>query len=939
MKPNDDTTTGNCCAGAARSGPAASATQEPAAVPAAPCCAGKAAGPAAAAVHANHAHHEPAADAPAGTAASCCSTPAAASGAGAASPAHHAHPTRDAGAAAGANASCCPGSGPSSADAGSTDAHAHHAPAAHHDPAAHRADSVTGAASSCCAGGAKPASPHAGHGGSAPHAAHAHHAHAHTAGGGLTDPVCGMHVTEDSAHGADHGGQHYYFCSAGCRTKFVADPQRYLDPASAAPAEPAPPGTQYTCPMHPEIVQDHPGTCPLCGMALEPMMPSLEEGENPELTDFRRRFRWTLPLSVAVLVLAMFGHRLPLLSTTARTWLELVLSAPVVLWAGAPFFQRWAQSIANRSPNMWTLIGTGVGAAFGYSLVATLAPDWFPDSFREHGRVGVYFEAAAIIVSLTLLGQMLELKARSSTSAAIKALLGLAPKTARRLREDGSEDDIPLTHVHVGDRLRVRPGEKVPVDGVVLDGRSHIDESMLTGEPMPVEKLAGAKVIGATINGNGSLVIRAERIGSETVLAQIVQLVAQAQRSRAPMQRLADKVSFWFVLGVLAAAAATFLAWGLFGPAPSWTYAVVNAVAVLIIACPCALGLATPMSIMVATGRAAQAGVLFRDAEAIERLRTIDTLIVDKTGTLTEGRPAFREAVAFGGGSEAEVLRLAASLDQGSEHPLAEAIVQEARRRGLALQAAESFESVTGLGVQGRVAGRALALGNTVLMQAQGVDTAPAQVRAEQLRGEGASVMFLAVDGALAGLVAVADPVKASTPEAIAALRAAGVRVVMATGDGHTTAAAVAQRLGIAEVHGEVRPQDKAALVATLRAEGRRVAMAGDGINDAPALAAADVGIAMGTGTDVAMSSAQVTLVKGDLRGILRARQLSEATVRNMRQNLLFAFAYNTLGVPVAAGVLYPLFGLLLSPMIAALAMSLSSVSVVANALRLRGAD
>ncbi|HVH33872.1 MAG TPA: heavy metal translocating P-type ATPase [Tahibacter sp.] len=785
--------------------------------------------------------------------------------------------------------------------------------------------------------------PHAGHGGSAHHQAHSHHAghshhgSAHTAAGGLTDPVCGMRVSEDSAHQADHDGRRYYFCSAGCRSRFVADPQRYLDPASAAPAMPAPPGTQYTCPMHPEIVQDHPGTCPLCGMALEPMMPSLDDGENPELTDFRHRFFWTLPLSVIVLVLAMFGHRLPLLSTTARTWLELVLSAPVVLWAGAPFFVRWVQSIANRSPNMWTLIGTGVAAAFGYSLVATLAPDWFPDSFREHGRVGVYFEAAAIIVSLTLLGQMLELKARSSTSAAIKALLGLAPKTARRLRDDGGEEDIELTHVHVGDRLRVRPREKVPVDGVVLDGRSHIDESMLTGEPMPVEKQAGAKVIGATINGNGSLVIRAERIGSETVLAQIVQLVAQAQRSRAPMQRLADKVSFWFVLGVLAAAAATFLIWGLFGPEPSWTYAVVNAVAVLIIACPCALGLATPMSIMVATGRAAQAGVLFRDAEAIERLRTIDTLIVDKTGTLTEGRPAFREIVAFGGRSEAEVLQLAASLDQGSEHPLAEAIVAEARRRGLALEAVADFESVTGIGVQGRVGSHSLALGNTSLMQSRGVDPAVAQARAEHLRGDGASVMFLAVDGALAGLIAVADPLKASTPDAIAALQAAGVHVVMATGDGLTTAAAVARRLGIDEFHGEVRPQDKAALVTQLQAQGRRVVDAVAGHRDAPALAAADVGIAMGTGTDVAMSSAQVTLVKGDLRGILRARQLSAATVRNMRQNLLFAFAYNALGVPVAAGLLYPPFGLLLSPMLAALAMSLSSVSVVGNALRLRG--
>ncbi|MCB1553861.1 MAG: heavy metal translocating P-type ATPase [Xanthomonadales bacterium] len=779
------------------------------------------------------------------------------------------------------------------------------------------------------------------------HGAGGHAAHGHTHGHApapvsasssepLIDPVCGMTVAPDSPHQALHDGQDFRFCSAGCRSKFIADPARYLTPAAAADTAAAPAGTQYTCPMHPEIVRDAPGTCPLCGMALEPMMPSLDDGENPELTDFRRRFWWTLPLSVVVLLMAMFGHQFPALSITARTWLELVLSAPVVLWAGWPFFQRWAQSIGNRSPNMWTLIGTGVGAAFGYSVVATLAPDLFPASFREHGRVGVYFEAAAIIVSLTLLGQVLELKARSSTSAAIKALLGLAPKTARRLRDGGTEEDIPLTHVHVGDRLRVRPGEKVPVDGEVLEGRSPVDESMLTGEPMPVEKVPGSKVIGATINGTGSLVIRADRIGSDTVLAQIVQLVAQAQRSRAPMQRMADRVSYWFVLVVLAIAATTFLVWGVFGPDPAWTFAVVNAVAVLIIACPCALGLATPMSIMVATGRAAQVGVLFRDAEAIERLRTIDTLIVDKTGTLTEGKPAFREALAFGDFDEAEVLRLAASLDQGSEHPLAESIVAEARRRGLALEAADEFESVTGIGVQGRVGGRSLLLGNTALMQERGVATEVAHADAERLRSEGASAMFLAVDGRLAGLIAVSDPIKTTTVEAIAALRAAGLRIVMATGDGQTTAAAVARALGIDEVHGEVRPQDKSDLVAKLKAKGRRVAMAGDGINDAPALAAADVGIAMGTGTDVAMSSAQVTLVKGDLRGILRARQISQSTVRNMKQNLLFAFAYNALGVPIAAGVLFPWFGLLLSPMIAALAMSLSSVSVVGNALRLR---
>ncbi|WP_313913620.1 copper-translocating P-type ATPase [Tahibacter sp.] len=746
-----------------------------------------------------------------------------------------------------------------------------------------------------------------------------------------------MTVAADSAHHALHAGHDYRFCSAGCRTKFVADPGKYLQPAAAS--APLPAGTQYTCPMHPQIVQDHPGTCPICGMALEPAMPALDDGENPELTDFRRRFWWTLPLSLTVFALAMFGHYFVALDAGTRTWIEFALSAPVVLWAGWPFFQRWAQSIAHRSPNMWTLIGTGVGAAFGYSVVATLAPQLFPDSFREHGRIGVYFEAAAIIVSLTLLGQLLELRARSSTSAAIRSLLRLAPKTARRVREDGTEEDIELTHVHVGDRLRVRPGETVPVDGEVIDGRSSIDESMLTGESLPVEKTPGSAVIGATLNTSGSLVIRAGRVGADTLLAQIVQLVAQAQRSRAPMQRMADTVSFWFVLAVLSVALATFLAWGLFGPAPSWTYAVVNAVAVLIIACPCALGLATPMSIMVATGRAAQAGVLFRDAEAIERLRTIDTLIVDKTGTLTRGKPAFRTVVPTGGFSAADVLRLAASLDQGSEHPLAAAIVAEARQQQLVLQAATDFESASGIGVRGHVGAQALALGNTALMGQVGADPSPLLAAAEQQRSDGASAMFLAVDGRLAGMIAVADPIKEGTADAIAALRAAGIRIVMASGDGATTANAVARVLGIDEVHGEVRPQDKAALVAQLKAQGRRVAMAGDGINDAPALAAADVGIAMGTGTDVAMSSAQVTLVRGDLRGIVRARQISQAAVANMKQNLAFAFTYNAVGVPIAAGVLYPLFGLLLSPMIAALAMSLSSVSVVTNALRLRAKD
>ena len=752
----------------------------------------------------------------------------------------------------------------------------------------------------------------------------------------VIDPVCGMQVDPlKTEHHAAHEDTDYHFCSARCRERFVADPAKYLSPTTSAPAMPAPAGTIYTCPMHPEIRQQGPGTCPICGMALEPEMPSLDDEDNPELRDFSRRFWWTLPLTLIVLALAMLGHRITFLSNETRTWVELALSAPVVLWAGWPFFERCVASIRNRSPNMFTLIGIGVAAAFGYSVVATVAPDLFPASFREMGRVGVYFEAAAVIVSLTLLGQLLELRARSKTSAAIKALLGLAPKTARRINDDDSEEDIPLEHVHVGNRLRVRPGEKIPVNGTVLDGRSSVDESMLTGEPIPVEKVEAMKVIGATINGTGSLVIRADQVGAATVLSQIVQLVAQAQRSRAPMQRMADKVAFWFVLAVLSAAVLTFFGWGLFGPEPSWTYAVLNAVSVLIIACPCALGLATPMSIMVATGRAAQAGVLFRDAEAIEQLRKIDTLIVDKTGTLTEGRPAFRDVIVADGFTSDQVLQLAASLEQGSEHPLAEAILAEARTRGLALDRADEFDSVTGMGVRGRVREQALALGNKALMGEVGAEITTVLDRAEQLRKQGASVMFLSVDGRLAGAVAVADPIKATTLAALNELRAAGLRIVMASGDAQATAEAVAYTLGIEEVHGEVQPKDKVALVQRLKAEGRRVAMAGDGINDAPALAAADVGIAMGTGTDVAMSSAQVTLVKGDLRRIVQAREISNATVRNMKQNLGFAFVYNALGVPIAAGVLYPVFGLLLSPMIAALAMSLSSVSVVTNALRL----
>ncbi len=694
-------------------------------------------------------------------------------------------------------------------------------------------------------------------------------------------------------------------------------------------------GTIYTCPMHPEIRQDHPGTCPKCGMTLEPVMPTLEDEEDPELRDFQRRFWWTLPLTVAVTFLAMAGHRVPGLEIGLQTWLELALSLPIVLWAGMPFFTRGLQSVVNRSPNMWTLIGLGTGAAFTYSVVATLAPGVFPASFMSMGRVGVYFEAAAVIISLTLLGQVLELKARSQTSAAIRSLLGLAPKTARRIRPDGGEEDVPLAHVHIGDLLRVRPGEKVPVDGAVVEGASAVNESMLTGEPLPVSKQPGDKLIGATLNTSGALLMRAEKVGSATVLSQIVQMVAQAQRSKAPMQRMADQVAGKFVLAVVAVAVATFLAWGLFGPEPSWVFGLINAVAVLIIACPCALGLATPMSIMVATGRGATQGVLFRDAAAIENMRKVDTLIVDKTGTLTEGKPAFERALAAPGHTESDVLQLAASLDQGSEHPLAEAIVRTARERGLPLYSASQFESASGIGVTGVVDSKRLALGNTTLMERESVDVSGLHEQAEALRQTGASVMHLAVDGRLAGLLAVSDPVKTSTPEALATLHQAGIRVIMATGDGWTTARAVGARLGLDEVHAEVKPADKLELVRRLQGEGHIVAMAGDGINDAPALAKADVGVAMGTGTDVAMNSAQVTLVKGDLRGIAVARDLSVSTVRNMKQNLLFAFLYNALGIPVAAGVLFPLTGWLLSPLIAALAMSLSSASVIGNAIRL----
>ena len=701
--------------------------------------------------------------------------------------------------------------------------------------------------------------------------------------------------------------------------------------ATAAPVS----ATIYTCPMHPEIRQPAPGNCPKCGMTLEPVMPTLDDDENPELADFQRRFWWTLPLTVIAVLLAMFGYKLNWFHGTQQSWIELALTTPVILWAGWPFFVRGAQSVRTRNPNMWTLIGLGTGAAYLYSVVATITPNVFPETFVAMGRVQVYFEAAAAIISLTLLGQILELKARSQTSAAIKSLLGLAPKTARRIKPDGSEDDIPLTHVHLGDLLRVRPGERVPVDGAVTEGASAVDESMLTGEPMPVMKKAGDKVIGATMNTSGALVMRAEKVGAETMLSQIVQMVAQAQRSKAPLQRLADTVAGYFVMAVVAIALITFFVWGFVGPEPSWVFGLINAVAVLIIACPCALGLATPMSIMVATGKAATNGILFRDAAAIENFRRIDTLIVDKTGTLTEGKPVFERVIAASGFDEAEVLRLAASLDQGSEHPLAQAIVAAAVAQKLALEKAEDFESGTGIGVRGQVGGKKLALGNPTLMADLKIDLAALLKEADTLRREGASVMFLAADGVLAGLLAVSDPIKASTAEALQQLKAAGIRVVMATGDGTLTANAVAAKLGIKEVHGEVKPKDKLDLVAKLQSERAVVAMAGDGINDAPALAKADIGIAMGTGTDVAMNSAAVTLVKGDLRGIAHARLLSNATIRNMRQNLVFAFVYNALGVPLAAGVLYPFTGWLLSPMIAALAMSLSSASVVFNALRL----
>ena len=753
----------------------------------------------------------------------------------------------------------------------------------------------------------------------------------------VKDPVCGMTVDpEATPHSHEHDGERYYFCGVPCLERFRADPAGFLNPV-----DPAPVGAQYTCPMHPEIVQDGPGDCPICGMALEPMGVSLEEAPNPELIDMSRRFWIGAVLTVPILVLAMAEH-VPgldlarIVPPLVSTWLQFALATPATLWAGWPLFKRGWASLLSRNLNMFTLIAMGTGAAYLYSAVATLAPFLFPAGFRDaHGVVAVYFEAAAAITVLVLLGQVLELRARERTGRALRALLDLAPKTARLIR-DGADVEVPLEAVAVGDRLRVRPGEKVPVDGEVLDGQSPVDESMITGEPMPVVKTAGDLVIGGTVNGSGSFVMAATRVGAETMLARIVQMVAEAQRSRAPIQRIADVVAGYFVPAVIAVAVLAFIVWALVGPPPALAYALIAAVSVLIIACPCALGLATPMSIMVGVGRGANAGVLIKNAEALERFEKVDTLVVDKTGTLTEGKPRLTLIESNGELAEDALLHFVASLERASEHPLAEAIVDAARQRGIELVEAHDFQSETGKGVRGSVDDKRVALGNTALLEAMGLAPSAFAERAEALRHEGATVMFVALDDAVAGLVAVADPVKDSTPAALQALKEDGIRIVMLTGDNRTTAEAVAAKLGIDEVQAEVLPEQKGEIVRRLRAEGRVVAMAGDGVNDAPALAEADVGVAMGTGTDVAIESAGVTLVKGDLRGIVRARRLSRATMRNIRQNLFFAFVYNAAGVPIAAGVLYPFVGLLLSPIIAAAAMSLSSVSVIGNALRLR---
>ena len=777
---------------------------------------------------------------------------------------------------------------------------------------------------------------------------HHHHSHSdHTthaeSGTTVLDPVCGMQVDPTTtAHHTEHAGQTVHFCSAGCQAKFVADPAKYLHPTVGAAPAPKPPGTIYTCPMHPQIRQEGPGSCPICGMALEPVEVTAEAAPNAELTDMTRRFWVGVALSAPVVGLEMGGH-IPalglhhLVPMQLSVWIQFALATPVVLWAGWPFFVRGWASVVNRSLNMFSLIALGTGAAYLYSLVATFAPGLFPAGFHDaDGSVAVYFEAAAVITVLVLLGQVLELRAREQTGGAIRALLNLAPKTARRLTASGDDEEIPVDQVQSGDRLRVRPGDGVPVDGEVLEGSSAVDESMVTGESMPAAKQPGDKVIGGTVNGTGALVMRADRIGAETMLARIVAMVAEAQRSRAPIQRMADTVSGYFVPAVVAVAVIAFVVWALVGPAPAMSYGLIAAVSVLMIACPCALGLATPMSIMVGVGKGAAAGVLIKSAEALEQMEKVNTLVVDKTGTLTEGRPRVTTIVPAAGIEEAELLALAASLERASEHPLAAAIVAAAREKGLTVQEPTGFASVTGKGVTGKVGGRDVALGNAPLMADLGVQLGDLAPQADALRAGGATALFLAVDGKPGGIIAVADPIKATTAAALARLRAEGIHIVMLTGDNATTARAVAKQLGIDDVEAEVLPEDKHRIVRRLRSEGRIVAMAGDGVNDAPALAEANVGIAMGTGTEVAMQSAGVTLVKGDLAGIARARALSQATMRNIRQNLAFAFVYNVAGVPLAAGVLYPSFGLLLSPIVAALAMSLSSVSVIGNALRLR---
>jgi Cu+-exporting ATPase len=756
------------------------------------------------------------------------------------------------------------------------------------------------------------------------------------------DPVCGMTVNpETSRHRFEHNGATYHFCSDGCRTKFESDPLKYLDKSKPEAAKtPVAAGTIFTCPMHPEIRQVGPGSCPICGMALEPEMVGLDDAPNPELADMTRRFWIGAALSIPPVVLEMGGHLAGghgLIDPTLSNWIQLACATPVVLWAGWPFFVRGWQSLVTRNLNMFTLIAMGTGVAYLYSLIGTLFPQAFPATFRGHdGTVAVYFEAAAVITVLVLLGQMLELRAREATSGAIKALLKLAPKTARRVGDDGSDHEVEIDSLKAGDRLRVRPGEKVPVDGIILEGRSALDESLVTGESMPVTREAGARVIAGTLNQSGGFVMRADKVGRETMLAQIVQMVADAQRSRAPIQRLADQIAGWFVPAVIVAASAAFAAWALFGPEPRMAFGLVAGVSVLIIACPCALGLATPMSIMVGVGRGAQAGVLIRNAEALERLERFDTLVVDKTGTLTEGKPGVTAIVPVTGCPENEILQFAASVERASEHPLAKAVVQAAKQRGLELLGVDGFDSPSGKGVIGKIRGKSVVLGNSSYLASLGIETSSVAAEAERLRGDGATVINIAVDGKLAGLFAIADPVKPSTPGALKALAAEGIKVIMLTGDTRTTASAIAHKLGISELEPEVLPDQKAAVVAKLRKAGRIVAMAGDGVNDAPALAAADVGIAMGTGTDVAMESAGVTLLNGDLTGIMRARTLSRATMRNIRQNLLFAFIYNAAGIPIAAGLLYPTFGILLSPIVSAAAMALSSVSVVANALRLR---